>query len=61
MIKPFFLPAGEGLCDLRATNGAKSEKIDDKNLHIIIANSVAKFSQCFIEQNYRHFEKYVIK
>jgi len=59
--KNLFLPAGEGLCEVRANNGAKSEQIDDKNFHITIASTVAKYSQWFIEQNDRHFENHVIQ
>jgi len=39
----------------------ESEKIDDKNLHIVIANSVAECFQRFIGQNDRYFENYVIQ
>jgi hypothetical protein len=56
----FFIPAGEELCDLRANIVAESEKIDDKNLRTVIANSVAECCQRFNEKNGRHFENYVI-
>jgi hypothetical protein len=57
----YFLSAGDERCALRAIIGAESEKSDDKNLHIVIASSVAECCQWFIEQNDRHFENYVIK